>query len=118
MTTLQYSVALTMTLLYSAALLTDMVFYKKYNYDTVEIITDDNTVVQRGIGDALQYSTALLTDMVFYQKHNHETVEVITDDNTVVQRGIDNDTVVQCGVANRHGILSKTQPPLSGGNNR
>ena len=56
----------------------------------------------------LQYSAALLTDMVFYQKYNYGTVEIITDDNTVVQRGVDDDIVVQCGVANRHGILSKT----------
>ena len=44
----------------------------------MEVITDDNTVVQRGVND-----------------------------DTVVQRGIDNDTVVQRGVANRYGILSK-----------
>ena len=44
----------------------------------MEVITDDNTVVQRGVND-----------------------------DTVVQHGIDNDTVVQRGVANRYGILSK-----------
>ena len=55
-----------------------MVFYQKHNQLSVEVITDDNTVVQRGVND-----------------------------DTVVQHGIDNDTVVQRGVANRYGILSK-----------
>ena len=45
----------------SAALQTDMVFYQKHNHLTVEVITDDNTVVQRGV-----------------------------DDDTVVQRGVAN----------------------------
>ena len=44
----------------------------------MEVITDDNTVVQRGVND-----------------------------DTVVQCGVDNDTVVQRGVAKRYGILSK-----------
>ena len=42
------------------------------------------------------------------EARNPNDVEVITDDKTVVQRGNDDDTVGQRGVANRHGILSKT----------
>ena len=40
-----------MTLYYSAVLLRDMVFYQKHSRLSVEVITDDNTLVQRGVDD-------------------------------------------------------------------